>query len=75
MFPEMLQFYDCYVHLLHSLRSQAARDHSPPAALLNVSAHRVFGHPVLFFPILTTTLMYISVADFILSRGEVLLLN
>ena len=43
--------------------------------LLNVSAHRVFGHPVLLFPILTTTLMYISVADFILSRGEVLLLN
>ena len=32
----------------------ALREYSPPATLLNVSAHRVFGRPILLSPILTS---------------------
>jgi hypothetical protein len=42
-----------YVSTL-SLRFLAARDHCPPATILNVSAHRVFGRPILLLPVLTS---------------------
>ena len=37
-------------------RILAVRDQSPPATLANVFAHRVYGRPVLTFPILTSQL-------------------
>jgi hypothetical protein len=42
------------VYLPHSPRFWAFRDHCPPSATLNVSAHRMFGRPVLLLPILTS---------------------
>ena len=41
------------MYLLHSPQFQAVRDHSP-AAPLNMSAHLVFGRPILLLPFLTS---------------------
>lgn len=50
--PRDVAFKDVIV--LHLHRLFAVRDHCPPAAVLNVSAHQVFCPPVLLLPILTS---------------------
>jgi len=42
------------LYLPHSLTFSSAHDHFPPATFLNLTAHQVFGSPVLLLPILTS---------------------
>jgi hypothetical protein len=50
----MLHFYKYFVCLLHSLLFLAVRGQCPAAVLLNMSARRVCGRPVLVLPSLTS---------------------